>query len=197
MKIKIKNNGSAPLENSGVVAGCLFPRVFREIPKRGLLETQVNPVRNLLVTRLEILISNGVKQSLTQRRFLTGSALLIVVFIAALLTVLVAGMLQITTEEILLMRNQIYAAEAVATAEAGMNDAFAELRSDSGWSDGFTDKSFNGGSYTVTVSGSLPALTIESEGTSSQGYIARVAADITVGTASPYIIRIDNLRINE
>ena len=181
MKIKIKNNGSAPLE----------------IPKRGLLETQVNPVRNLLVTRLEILISNGVKQSLTQRRFLTGSALLIVVFIAALLTVLVAGMLQITTEEILLMRNQIYAAEAVATAEAGMNDAFAELRSDSGWSDGFTDKSFNGGSYTVTVSGSLPALTIESEGTSSQGYIARVAADITVGTASPYIIRIDNLRINE
>ena len=95
------------------------------------------------------------------------------------------------------MRNQIYAAEAVATAEAGMNDAFAELRSDSGWSDGFTDKSFNGGSYTVTVSGSLLALTIESEGTSSQGYIARVAADITVGTASPYIIRIDNLRINE
>lgn len=162
MKTRLKNNGSAPLE----------------IPKRGLLETQV-------------------KQSLTRRRFLTGSALLLVVFIAALLAVLVGGMLQITTEQIQLMRNQIRAAEAFATAEAGLNDAFAELRSDSGWSAGFTDKAFNSGSYTVTVSGSLPALTVESEGTSSQGYVARVAADITVGTVSPYIIRIDNLRINE
>jgi len=126
-----------------------------------------------------------------------GSALLLVVFIAALLAVLVAGMLQMATEEIQLMRNQIYAAEAMATAEAGLNDAFAEIRADDEWDEGFDDEPFNGGTYTVTVSGSLPDLTVESESTSSQGYVARVEADITVGPASPYMIRIDNLRINE
>jgi len=130
-----------------------------------------------------------------------GSAFLIVVFIAALLAVLVAGMLQMATEQIQLMRNQIYAAEALATAEAGMNDAFAEIREDDEWDEGFEDKSFAGGSYSVDVDeydgdGSSD-LTIISEGISSQGFVARVAADITVGTASPYIIRIDNLRIND
>jgi hypothetical protein len=120
-----------------------------------------------------------------------------VVFVTALLAVLVGGMLQMNTEEIQVMRNQIYAAEALAIAEAGLNDAFAEIRADSGWTTGFTDKAFAGGSYTVTVSGSLPNLTIVSEGTSSQGFVARIAADITVGSTAPYEIRIDNLRIND
>jgi hypothetical protein len=127
----------------------------------------------------------------------SGSAFLLVVFVTALLAVLVAGMLQMNTEEIQVMRNQIYAAEALATAEAGLNDAFAELRADSSWSSGFDAKSFNGGEYTVTVSGSLPNLIIVSEGTSSQGFVARVAADITVGSTAPYAIRIDNFRIND
>jgi len=95
------------------------------------------------------------------------------------------------------MRNHIYAAKALAIAEAGLNDAFSELRSDSGWTDGFTDKSFNGGTYTVSVSGSLPDLTITSDAVSSESYAANVEADITVGTSSPYVIRIDDLRINE
>jgi Tfp pilus assembly protein PilX len=126
-----------------------------------------------------------------------GTALLITIFITALLSAITIGMLQMNTEEIQLMRNQVYAAEAQATAEAGLNDAFSELRDDSSWTTGFTNKDFNSGSYTVTVSGTLPNLTIESTGTSSQGFVAKVEADITVGSASPYIIRIDNLRINE
>ena len=126
-----------------------------------------------------------------------GSVFLITVFVVALLAVLTMGILQMNTEEIQLMRNQIYAAGALATAEAGLNDAFAELRTDSSWNAGFADKSFNGGSYNVTVAGTLPNLTIESTGTSSQGFVARVEADITVASSSPHVIRIDNLRINE
>ena len=126
-----------------------------------------------------------------------GSVLLIAIFATALLSAVVIGMLQMNTEEIQVMRNQIYAAQALAIAEAGLNDAFSELRVDSSWDDGFTDKSFNDDSYTVTVSGTLPNLTITSTGTSSQGFVARVEADVTVSGLSPYIIRIDNLRINE
>ena len=126
-----------------------------------------------------------------------GSVLLITIFVVALLSAITIGILQINTEEIQLMRNQIRAAEALATAEAGLNDVFAEIRADSTWTTGFTDKSFNGGSYTVTVTGTLPNRTITSTGTSSQGFVAKVEADITVGSSNPYVIRIDSLRINE
>ena len=101
-----------------------------------------------------------------------------------------------TTEELQLMQNQLFAANAMCTAEAGLNDAFSQIRSNSSWTIGFTNKAFNGGSYTVTV-GTMPNRTITSTGTSSQGYMARIAADVTIGTSSPYKIRIDNLRVNE
>ena len=130
----------------------------------------------------------------------SGSVLLIAVFVIALLSALVMGMAQLNMEEIQLMRNHIFAAEALATTEAGLNDAFAEIRADSSWTTGFTDKAFNGGSYTVTVTGSLPNRTITSTGTSAQGFVAKVEADITIGQnvgQSFYAIRIDNLRINE
>ena len=126
-----------------------------------------------------------------------ASVFLITIFVVAFMSALVVGMLQLSTEEIKLAHNQINAAYALATAEAGLNVAFAEIRKDSSWADGYTDKSFNGGLYTVTVSGTLPNLTITSTGTSSQSFVARVEADVTVGSSSPYIIRIDNLRINE
>ena len=127
-----------------------------------------------------------------------GSVLLITIFVVALLAALVMGMLQLNTEEIQVMRNQIYASEVLAIAEAGLNDAFARIREDSSCISGFPfTESFNGGSYTVTAQGSLPDPNIVSTGTSSQGFVAGVGADITVGSSSPYIIRIDNLRVNE
>ena len=128
---------------------------------------------------------------------INGSVLLITIFATALLSAITIGILQMNTEEIQLMRNQIYAAKAQAIAEAGLNDAFSELRVDSSWNSGFSNKVFDDGSYTVTVSGTLPNLKITSTGTSSQGFVARVGADITVGGISPYIIRMDSLRINE
>ena len=127
-----------------------------------------------------------------------GSVLLMAIFVIAMLAAVVMGMLQLSTEEIKLAHNQISAAHALATAEAGLNNAFSELRTDPNWSTGFIDKAFNGGSYTVdAITGTLPNLTITSTGTSSQGFVARVRSDITVSSSSPYIIRIDDLRINE
>jgi hypothetical protein len=127
----------------------------------------------------------------------SGSVLLIVVFAIALMTAFVAGMLQLNAEQIQLMRNEVYAAGAQTIAEAGMADAFSQLRKDSGWTKGYKDEKFGDGSYTVTVTTS-PVLTIESLGTSAQGFTARIQADITIGgIGSPYVVRIDKLRINE
>jgi hypothetical protein len=121
-----------------------------------------------------------------------GSVLLMTVFVIALLSALVMGMLQMTTEEIQLMQNQVWAAQALATAEAGLNDALARIRL--GNDPNISGEPFNDGLYTVVVDGS----TITSTGTSAQDFVARVQADITVGgSGPPYIIRIDNLRINE
>ena len=125
-----------------------------------------------------------------------GSVLLVVVFAVALLTTLVAGILQMNTEEIMLMQNQIRSVETLEIANAGLNNAFAELRNDSSWNSGFKNKSFSSGTYSVTVSGTLPSLTVESTGLLN-GFTTRVAADITVSSAGPYILRIDQYRINE
>ncbi len=126
-----------------------------------------------------------------------GSVILLAVFTIALMSTLVIGMLQVVTEEIQLAQNHIYSAQAVAVAEAGLNDAFYELRTDSSWNSGFTDKAFGGSSYTVTVAGALPNIAIESTGTSGQGFMARITADVTISSSAPYIIRVDDSRVNE
>lgn len=123
-----------------------------------------------------------------------GTALIVTVFIVALLAAIVTGMLQINTEEVRIMQNHIRAAEALAVAEAGLEDAFAQLRTNSNWNTGFDNKSFVSGRYTVTVNGGR----ITSVATSSQGQVAKVQATVTVaGGRSPYVVRIDNLKVNE
>lgn len=126
-----------------------------------------------------------------------GSVILIVVFIIALMSTVVAGIAQMNTEELMLMTNQINAAQAMESAHAGLNDAFAELYADSGWTDGFASKSFSDGTYTVTVSGIFPKLTLTSTAATSQGFSAKIESDVTVSASSPYTLRVDELRINE
>lgn len=123
--------------------------------------------------------------------------MLITVFIVALLSAVVIGILQMVTEELQIMRNNSFAVQALNVAEAGLNDAFAQIRADSSWTAGFTNKAFNTDIYTVTVAGALPDITIESTATTSQSFVAKVTADITVSKNAPYVIRINNLRINE
>jgi len=127
----------------------------------------------------------------------SGSVLLMVLFILALSAALITGMLQLTTEEILQMRNQMELAKSLTVAEAGLHDAFSEIRQDVNWDTGFSNKSFYEDSYSVSVSGSPPALTLVSTGQTAQGYTARMEAQILTGSSSPYSITIQSIRINE
>jgi len=123
-----------------------------------------------------------------------GSVLLVVVFVVALTSVLVMGMLEANTEEIQLMQNHVYGAQAQAVAEAGLNDALAEIRADSTWDTGFASKPFNGGSYSVVVDDS----TLTSTGVTARGFLAKIEADVTVSPdGPPYVVSIEALRINQ
>ncbi len=125
-----------------------------------------------------------------------GSVFLITVFAIALLATITMGILQMTTEEIQVMRNQMYATEALATTEAGLNDALARIRN-TGSIAGFTE-AFNGGTYTVIVEGAPPEPNVICDANSSHGFSATVKAELTVASSGPpYVIRIDHLRINE
>jgi hypothetical protein len=133
-------------------------------------------------------------ETVTRSRGPSGSVLIIVVFVVALMSAVVMGILEVNTEEVQLMQNHICVAQAQAVAEAGLNDAFAQLRADPTWVAGFSDKPFDGGSYSVVVSGS----TLTATGTTADGFVARLAADVTVaGEGPPHVVTIDGLRINE
>ncbi len=119
--------------------------------------------------------------------------LLVVVLLVALLAAVVMGHLQVNTEEIQLVQNHVGGAEAVAMAEAGLNDALAQLRRDPAWRAGYIDKPFNGGSYSVMVDGS----TVTATALTSRGFTAKIQAEIMKGTGgSGSVIEVSRLRIN-
>jgi len=120
----------------------------------------------------------------------SGSVLLVVVFVIALLTAFVVGMLQINSEQIQIMKNEIYTTQSNLIAQAGIADAFARVRTNKALPSNFTG-SFSGGSYSVSVAGS----NFTSRGTSPQGFVTDICADVTVDQGS-FVIRIDKLRIN-
>lgn len=131
-----------------------------------------------------------------------GSVLVMSVFVIALVSALVIGILQINMSEIRLTQHRVYASQARALAEAGLNAALAEIRWDRTWTKGFQNKimsggeKFGGGDYDVDVNSDN--LTISAAVTSWQGYTSTIEAQITVSDGnSPYIIRIDNMKVNE
>jgi hypothetical protein len=126
-----------------------------------------------------------------------GTALLLVVFVVALLAAVVMGMLQIITEDVQAMSNQVFAAEAQEIAEAGMHDMLYRVRKDWQWDGYIITENFGGGSYTVTATGTRPNLFLESMGTSAQGFVCKVRAGLVVDESTyPYPIRIENFRVN-
>jgi Tfp pilus assembly protein PilX len=131
-----------------------------------------------------------------------GSVLLVSVFVSALFGAMIVGMMQLNTEEAMLTSNYIEITKAIAIAEAGLNDAYYEIRQNNAWTTGFTNKSFGSGTYTVTVTSSFAPYPLKyrklvSTGTTGAGYKARVDADIIVGASAPYSIRIIEVRIND
>jgi hypothetical protein len=133
-----------------------------------------------------------------------GVVLLIVVFVISLLAVTVIGILQINTEEIQLIDSQVHAAQTLAIAEAGLNDALYQLRRDRNWTGdaGGTRRDFANGSYTITATSGLAGSDITSIATLKPplgAFRAEIRALVTIQNAvqPPYIIRIDNLMFNE
>jgi len=132
--------------------------------------------------------------SVVHHRWESGSVLLVVVLLVALLAAVVMGHLQVNTEEIQLMRNHVGGAEALATAEAGLNDALAQLRQDPGWRTGYADKPFGAGSYTVVMDGA----TVTATAATTRGFVAKIQAEITRGADdSSSVLRVSKLRINK
>lgn len=130
----------------------------------------------------------------TNKQNQTGSAMIMVVFVIALLAAVVMGILETSTTDIQVMQNHVQAVQARMVAEAGLNNAIAELRMNSSWTQGFSNKDFDGGSYTVTIDDSE----IESVGTTSDGFKAKVSAGYTASVSGPpYSISLGALRINE
>jgi type II secretory pathway pseudopilin PulG len=144
-----------------------------------------------------------------------GSLLIITIFVIALLSTVTIGILQMNTSEIKLMQNQVYAAQALALAEAGLNKAFAQIRSDPTWRQSVPTATqlqtlqqdwqygtkpsgaddFGGGFYLIGYDGSK--LLVIAGVNSWHGYTAIIEAQVTVSSSSPHIIRIDNLKVNE
>jgi Tfp pilus assembly protein PilX len=122
-------------------------------------------------------------------QFASGSVLLVVVLLVALLAAVVMGHLQINTEEIQLVQNHVGGAEALAIAEAGLNEALARLRQDADWSVGLVDKPLGTGTYTVAVEGS----TLTATAVTARGFVAKVQAEVT---KAPGSVSIDQWRIN-
>lgn len=124
----------------------------------------------------------------------SGSVMVMTVFVIALLSTIVMGILEMNTVDIQIMQNQVSAGEAKMMALAGLNHALDELRADAGWNDGFTNQAWNGGSYTVDVSGT----TLTSTGKTAAGFSSEVTAEITLSASGPpYIIRLDEMRTNQ
>ncbi|MCU0914826.1 MAG: hypothetical protein MUC88_09715 [Planctomycetes bacterium] len=133
------------------------------------------------------------QSSIINRRGPSGSVLLVAVLLVALLATVVMGHLQVNTEETQLLHNHAQSTEALALAEAGLNDALARLRQDPDWKAPLVDQPLGRGSYTVVVDGA----TVTSTAVTAQGFVARVEAEITYTTGgSSSGVRIEKLRIN-
>jgi hypothetical protein len=130
-----------------------------------------------------------------------GSVFVVAIFVIAMLSTLVIGMLKINSGEIQLVHNQIFATQALAVADAGLNATLAEIRDDPLWDTGFVDEPvdssphFAGGQYTVEVNGNNIKVTASVN--SWHSYTAIVEVDVTISADHPHIIRIDHYRTNE
>jgi len=128
-----------------------------------------------------------------------GSVFLIVTFVIALLAMVAMGILQMNTQEIQLVQHRLFAAQALAAAEAGLNEAMAEIRQDSSWHRKLPNVPPSGsvgkGSYKIRGDGDK--LIITGTVTDWLNYTAKVEAEVTISNDQPCIIRIDKYIVNE
>ena len=119
------------------------------------------------------------------------------VFAIALMSTLVIGALHLTTTDLQIARNHQYDEEALYIAEAGIEDAIQELRSDISWDIGFSNKEYPSGSgntYTVAVQNDYPTVVLTSTSTVRTSYSRQIEVQVYITgppAASPYPVRLD------
>ena len=111
-----------------------------------------------------------------------GAVLLIVLFLMALTAPLVAMLLDTHTTQIRCVHNHIEGTAALYVAEAGVQDAIAELLANPSWRTGFVDKPFPadlGHTYTVTVADDGGEVVVTSTATTTGGYTKTVTVRLS------------------
>jgi len=125
-----------------------------------------------------------------------GMVLLLTVFALAILSVLVAALLEITAADLEIARNHLASTKALYIADAGIASAIYELRQDyqwdAGWPGGVTFPDGSSGSYAVTVTNNYPSVTIVSTGNWG-GFERKLEANVSISgppQSPPYPVRI-------
>ena len=118
----------------------------------------------------------------TTRRSRRGAVLLLVLFLMVITAPIILMMLDNHTTQTRCLHNHIQGTAALYVAEAGIQDAMAELIRTPTWRDGFADKEFPAGSshtYTVAVSVAGTDLVLESKGTTAAGFTKTVTVRLS------------------
>lgn len=115
-----------------------------------------------------------------------GAILLMTVFIIALGAALIIGFLQVSTTDLQIVRNTQYSTRALYIADAGIEDALYELDQSSLWNAGFSNKSFAGDSYTVTIVNNHPSPSIiDSISTVAGSFQRHIQVQTTIQGSNP------------
>jgi Tfp pilus assembly protein PilX len=126
-----------------------------------------------------------------------GAALILVLFAIAFISVLAVAMLQEATTDLAIHRNHVCGLKALYAANAGVEDAIAELRDEYD-----TTNTVNGTltgpdgvtcTWSAEIDNDKPVVTVLSTGTAA-GFTRKVEARLVVGqppaTSQPYPVRI-------
>ena len=102
-----------------------------------------------------------------------GAVLLLVLFLMIITAPIILMMLDNHTTQTRCLHNHIQANTALYVAEAGTQDAIAELLQTPTWRTGFTDKEFpigSGHAYTVTLADEGSDIVVTSVGRTAAGF---------------------------
>lgn len=95
-----------------------------------------------------------------------GAVLLMVLMLITILSALILSTLEMTVSSIYIVANHEREIKALYIADAGIEDAIKHLREDPYWTEGFDNKLFASGSYSVSIDASeYPLIKITSSGT--------------------------------
>lgn len=124
-----------------------------------------------------------------------GTIMVMVVYCIALFTAMMVGFLGVCTEDTLLLQNEVKYVESWYIAEAGLNDAYAQIKDNPYWNEGYSGKSLGKGDYTVNIYGYPPNLTVRSLGRCNQGYPVCMETDLYLSDVELPQIYILDMRI--